>query len=351
MSGSGAALVVAACFAGVACDGDDEVRQPTPDATLPWASEPFPEVAAVDEAVADLGRLLFYDPILSSDGETACATCHSEIWGMSDGLPTSIGVGGGRLTGPGRAGGTALARNAPTLWNVTLRGRLFLDGREGSLEAQAAAPLLSPIELGRAPDEVVAALAQIPEYAARFGAAFPDEGLDERTFRAALAAFQRTLVSDRSLYDAYAGGDRGAMNAAMIAGMETFAAFGCDGCHAPPTFEADAFFARGIGAGGDRGRAGVTGRAEDEGAFRVPTLRNVRESAPYFHDGSVPTLEEAITHEVMRDVGRPPSDAELEALAAFIGRALVDRSREPDRPEVVPSGLPVPLDGFRVLRP
>ena len=88
-----------------ACDGDAGA-----EVHLPWAAEPFPEVASVDPAVADLGRLLFYDPILSSDGETACATCHSELWGMSDGLATSIGVGGGRLTGPGRSGGTARCR-------------------------------------------------------------------------------------------------------------------------------------------------------------------------------------------------------------------------------------------------
>ena len=196
-----------------ACDGGGGA------VSVPWSVEAFPEVASVDPAVADLGRLLFYDPILSSDGEAACATCHSELWGMSDGLATSIGVGGGRLTGPGRSGGTALTRNAPTLWNVALRTQLFLDGRQGSLESQVVEPLLSPIELGRAPDEVLAALAVIPEYVARFEAAFPGEGLGERSFRAALAGFQRTLISDDSLYDAFASGDLRAMNATMIAGL------------------------------------------------------------------------------------------------------------------------------------
>jgi len=132
--------------------------------------------------------------------------------------------------------------------------------------------------------------------------------------------------------------------------MRTFAALGCTGCHVPPTFDREGFFARGVGAG-DRGRGEVSGLAADEAAFRVPTLRNVRLSEPYFHDGSVSTLEEAIAHEVRNETGREPTARELDALLAFLGRGLVDVSREPDRPAVVPSGLPVPLDGFRVLRP
>jgi cytochrome c peroxidase len=320
----------------------------------PWGQVPFPAPLQLDPLVADLGRLLFYDPVLSSDGETACATCHSELWGMSDGLAVSIGVGGGRLTGPGRKDGARMTRNAPTLWNVGLRQTLFWDGRESSLEQQVSAPLHSPIELDKAPDEVISELRSIPEYVALFEAAFGgvgDEALTDTNFRNAIASFQRTLVSSRSLYDAFSAGDGAALSAEMKDGMRRFSALGCTRCHTPPTFDSEAFFARGIGAGEDRGRAAVTGARDDEAAFRVPTLRNVRLSEPYFHDGSVATLDEAIAHEVWRETGRAASAEEVRALASFLGRALVDRSREPDRPEVVPSGLPVPIDGFRVLRP
>jgi len=320
----------------------------------PWGRVPFPEAPSVDPRVAELGRLLFYDPVLSTDAETACATCHSELWGMSDGLPTSIGVGGGRLTGPGRKGGAAMTRNAPTLWNVGLRETLFLDGREATLEQQVSAPLHSPIELGKPLNAVLAELRSIPEYVALFAAAFasnvPEAALNEENFRKALSDFERTLVSRDSLYDAFVAGDARALDADMQEGMRTFDALGCTSCHVPPTFDMEGFFARGIGSG-DRGRAEVSGLPEDEGAFRVPTLRNVRLTEPYFHDGSVATLEAAIAHEVRNETGRGPTARELEGLMAFLGRGLVDESREPDRPEVVPSGLPVPLDGFRVLRP
>lgn len=331
-----------------ACDeGDPALVPPSSEPTLPV----FPGGPPVDEVVADLGRLLFYDPILGRDGETACATCHSEEWGMSDGLPTSIGVGGGRLTGPGRAGAEPMTRNAPTLWNVAFRQSLFLDGRETSLERQVSAPMSSTIELDKPIELVVSDLAEIPEYVALFQAAFgSDDAVSEVNLRRAVAEFQRTLVSSRSLYDGFQAGDPLALSELMQDGLARFEDLGCARCHQPPTFDSEAFYDRGIGQG-DRGRAAVTGRPEDERAFRVPTLRNVRLTEPYFHDGSVVSLEDAIAHEVWLETGRAASDDEIEALFAFLGRALVDRSREPHRPESVPSGLPVPIDGFRVLRP
>ncbi|MFO0749555.1 MAG: cytochrome c peroxidase [Myxococcota bacterium] len=327
-----------------ACDGAGPAASgwPAPNGTLPSAS------AAVEKQ-AKLGRLLFYDPILSADEQTACATCHSELWGMGDGLPTSIGVGGGRLTGPSRSGPNVLARNAPTLWNVAFRGELFWDGREPSLEAQVLLPMHAADELARDPADAVAAIRQIPEYVTLFETAFPGAG-DAVTvphLQQAIAAFERTLISDDALWDAWRDGDARALTSGAQRGLQVFEDAGCDGCHVPPSFESDVYAVR--VAGSDVGRFAVTGAEADRGAFRTPTLRNIRESGPYFHDGRAATLEGAIASELASDGVALTADDEA-ALLEFIGRALVDRSREPYRPKSVPSGLAVPEDGFRIPR-
>ncbi len=332
-----------------ACDAEPGARANLP----PWGEVTWPDSVPVDPMRADLGRLLFYDPVLGSDGETACATCHSELWGMSDGLPTSIGVGGGSLTGPGRKGDAVGTRNSPTLWNVVWRPALFWDGRETSLENQALFPMHSALELARDPDVVVSELASIDEYVALFAAAYGDPAPHNGTvtvdrMKTALAEFQRTLIADRTSYDRWVAGDAGAMTDEMVRGMELFAALDCTSCHVPPTFESNTFHARITSV--DPGRIAVTNLESDRGAMRTPTLRNIRMSEPYFHNGSVASLEDAVRLEVAH-TGETLSDTELQALLAFLGRALVDRSREPFRPTQVPSGLPVPIDGFRVLRP
>lgn len=326
---------------------------------LPWAAEALsaPDLPE-DEGRAELGRLLFYDPVLSADGDTACATCHSEIWGMSDGLPRSIGTGGSLLTGPGRVGDNTTRRNAQTLWNAGYRESLFWDGRSDSLEAQALMPLREATELGREPDALADALAQMPAYRDLFAEAFPGHGEPTPArIASALAAFERTLLSNRAPYDRYLAGDNGALDEASLRGMWLFAEAGCATCHAPPRFERDRFADRriqGASESGDDGRFEATGEAADRGLFRVPTLRNLRETGPYFHAGQIRELPAAVAHEVevqVQDgVCSPLSEDELSDLVAFIDKALMDRSREPDRPETVPSGLPVPIDGFRIPR-
>jgi cytochrome c peroxidase len=331
---------------------------------LPWAREAVPAVAALDGGATtadaiELGHLLFYDPIVSSDRETACATCHSEAWGMSDGLPVSIGTGGGRLAGPGRKGSNTTRRNAPTLWNVAYRSRLFWDGRAASLEDQVHFPFDSSVEFARSLDDVVRDVAAIPDYADRFRKAFPgaDPPVTADTFARAIAAFERTLVSANAPYDAYATRDPGAMTASMIDGMNLFAESGCADCHAPPLFTSDRYEDRGIAAIPgvvDEGRFEATGDPADRGRFEVPMLRNARDSSPYFHTGAVASLEDAVRMEVAFSVAnagiRPLDDGEILDVVAFIGKALYDASRSPDRPSEVPSGFPVPIDGFSVRR-
>jgi cytochrome c peroxidase len=322
---------------------------------LPWARDslgavPEPADNPSTEAKVSLGRLLFYDPVLSRDGEVACATCHSEIWGMGDGLPLSVGVDGVGPVGPGRTGPNVTTRNASTLWNVGYRETLFWDGRSNTLEEQALLPIENEVEMDRDLDELVEDLRAIAGYQDLFAAAFPeaDEPITSDHLAMALAAFERSFVTTLAPYDRYARGDEGALSDTAIDGMWLFADAGCADCHQPPRFETARFANRGVDDD-DEGRAAITGDATDAGAFLVPTLRNLRETGPYFHDGSVIELEEAVAYEVARsDASLGASEAN--AIATFIRKGLMDRSHEPDRPEEVPSGLEVPLDGFRIPR-
>jgi len=339
---------------------------PAPDAgesgpPLPWkrsflGAAPAPADNPTTDAKAELGRLLFYDPILSSDRKVACATCHSEIWGMSDGLPRSIGVDGTGPTGPGRVGPNHTQRNAPTLWNAAYREHLFDDGRADSLESQVHSPLTKSVEMNRDPAQLVADLSAIPKYVELFKAAFPQEAapLSYTDVTRALGAFERTLVTRRANYDRYAAGDTGGLNAESIQGMELFAEAGCSSCHVPPRFESERYANRGIGDGSDLGRYDVTNDPADRGAFRVPTLRNIRETGPFFHDGSVVKLEDAVAHEAERSHAQGQSRKlyadEVQAITMFLDKGLIDRTHDPSRPDTVPSGLEVPPDGFRIPR-
>ncbi|MDH3653559.1 MAG: hypothetical protein OEN21_04775 [Myxococcales bacterium] len=319
---------------------------------LPWPATEFPALPKIAEEAPEarirLGNLLFYDPILSVDRVTACATCHSEFWGMSDALPVAVGNGAGPLAGPGREGPNTLRRNSPALFNLAFRESLFWDGRSESLEAQAITPLLAADELNVDPEVAVAELMVIPEYADLFTEAFPDNPeVSVANLASALAAFQRTMVSDRSLYDAYVGGHLATLSEELVEGMFLFAEMGCNDCHSPPLFESETFADRNVPEVEgiiDEGRAEVTGRGEDVGKFRTPTLRNSFESEPYFHNGSVKRLEDAVRHEL--EQSRISFDEEdVRLIELFISKGLRDDSRSAERPRTVPSGLPTPLDG------
>ncbi len=352
------ALGVAACAPSCATEPPPVSGYDGPP--IPWAYSPFPKVVApaknpTTDAKISLGNKLFYDPILSGDKAVACATCHSEIWGMGDGLPLSIGVDGEGPTGPGRTGPNKTKRNALTLWNAALRRELFWDGRASTLEGQALMPLEEAVEMNLEPADAAARVAAIPGYVTLFDAAFPGEAISPETIAKAIAAFERTILSYRSPYDHYVDGDAGAMTDEQLRGMQLFADAGCNGCHTPPLFENGAYVARGAGAEQkDLGRENITGLAGDHRAFRVPTVRNARESGPYFHDGSVVTLDEAVALEVDRQVAlglSPELDAAaLADLTAFINDGLMDSTHQPSRPLTVPSGLEVPKDGFRIPR-
>ncbi len=310
--------------------------------------EPFPPLnepednPTTPEKVA-LGRLLFFDPVLSEKNDVACATCHQPDRGLSDGRSTSIGTSG-----------NPVPRNAPTLWNVGYVGNLFWDGRVQSLEAQALFPLTNPDEMGDADtDALVAELAAYPEYAALFAAAFPGEPMGLAQVEKALAAFQRTLISNDSPFDRYAAGDLDALTPSQRRGLELFRSTKtrCVECHMFPTFSSESFRVIGV-ASDDVGRAAVFENGL-VGSFKTPTLRNVALTAPYMHNGSLATLAEVIDFYAdgggrvrgVENMDLLVQKIELSAqeradLTAFL-MALTDESNRPEIPESVPSGLPV----------
>ncbi len=343
-----AAALLAGCGGPAASSSSADNGPPLPWKRSLLGHAPAPADNPTTDAKVQLGRLLFYDPILSSDRKVACATCHSEVWGFSDGLPQSIGVDGTGPTGPNRVGPLHTQRNAGTVWNAAYRENLFWDGRAASLEDQIFSPLTGPVEMNRNADQLVSDLGAIPQYVELFKAAFSKQSqpVTYTNVTFAIAAFERTLLTKQANYDRYAAGDASALDADSIRGMNLFAEAGCASCHVPPRFESERYANRGIGYG-DGGRFDVTGDPADRGAFRVPTLRNLRETGPYFHDGSVATLEDAIAHEAeltwKQGQSRKLSADEIGAIATFLDKDLFDPSNAPSRPDNVPSGLDVPV--------
>lgn len=343
-------------------------------------AKPFPIMPGLDEnpltaAKVELGRMLFFDPILSGDNQLSCATCHHPDLGLADARPLSMGLGGGGV-GPERTGGAELRRNAPTIWNAAFAGSQFWDGRAATLEDQLDGPLLDANEMNADPDEIVRELKAIPEYVRLFDLAFPNSiatqtgagdeagAISFANAKRALAGFERTLISTRSKFDRYAAGDLNALDAREKRGMRLFRSLHarCFECHILPTFTDGTFRILGVpelesreaaGAPPDLGRFEVSNTGREK-SFRVPSLRNVARTAPYMHNGQFATLREVVdfyTEGGGRYKPAPPKvdnkiqrfeldDAAKESLVAFL-EALTDESLAPQIPASVPSGLAV----------
>jgi len=313
----------------------------------------------------ELGRLLFFDPILSDDNTLSCAHCHHPHLGFSDGLPRSRGHGA-KGAGRERTGGIELTRGAPTLWNTVYNHRQFWDGRAAHLEEQARMVITTPEEVNADPAELVRELKAIPEYRALFDKAFGGKDGESITFKNityAIAAFQRTLVSFNSRFDRYAAGDGSALSPQEKRGLKLFLSpkTRCNECHGIPTFANRDFKVIGVPNPNDgpadvakpeaeRGRGGGP-----NGAFKIPTLRNIALTAPYMHNGVFETLEEVLDFyaggggrglglevplqddKIRKFTLTPQEKADL---IAFL-LALTDESAMPEIPARVPSGLPV----------
>jgi cytochrome c peroxidase len=232
-----------------------------------------------------LGKLLYFDPRLSKDKTISCATCHNPYHGFADPAPTSKGVGF-------KLGG----RNSPTVINRLFSKEQFWDGRAGDLEEQAHGPLTNPVEMAMpSHNTVVNQVKAVKGYAPLFEKAFGSREITMPRIAQAIASYERTVVSGNSPFDRYTAGDKDALSAAAVRGMELFnGAANCKVCHAGFNFSDESYHNLGVGMDKpkpDLGRAVISKADSEKGAFKTPTLRNVVETAPYMHDGSEATLK------------------------------------------------------------
>ena len=293
--------------------------------------------SSLDKPKIELGRKLYHDTRLSADNTISCASCHGLDKGGSDEAVSSTGVGGQK--GP---------INSPTTFNALYAVAQFWDGRAADLQAQAAGPVENPKEMADDWDEVVKELAQDPAFVAEFMAVYGPAGwtpeqlpppaedgtraappeLTAANLTDAIAVFEMTLVTPNSPFDRFLKGEREALSADAIAGWEIFDAKGCDTCHAgqalgQTSFEtmgvvADYFADRGNPTDADVGRMGVTRDPADEHRFKVPTLRNVARTWPYFHDGTKRDLAEAVRTMGRYQRAHELTDAEIAKVVAFL---------------------------------
>jgi len=244
-----------------------------------------PEDNPITAAKADLGRRIFTDPILSRDRSRSCASCHRPESAFADSARVSAGVAGPRST-----------RNAPTLLNRAYGKSFFWDGRAASLEEAVLLPIEDPNELALPLSALLDRLRADARYRARFRRAFPNEEIGRTTLSRALATYVGTLRTGATPVDRYVAGDSTALGPAARRGRAIFLGKGgCADCHSGPTFSDERFHNTGVAVGtNDRGRYAISGDSADRRRFKTPTLRQIARTAPYMHDGSLPTLERVV---------------------------------------------------------
>jgi cytochrome c peroxidase len=287
-------------------------------AAVPPAAEPIQPVPLAhgqDLARADLGRRLFNDTRLSANNTVACVSCHNMARGGADGRDRSVGFSGLR-TGV----------NAPTVLNAAFNFRQFWNGRAASLEEQVDAVIQNPVEMGSKWPDVIAKLAGDADYRRAFAASYKD-GITKANVQNAIATYERTLVTPNSRFDQYLRGDADAITPVEKAGYAKFKQYGCVACHQGVNVGGNMYqkfgvmgdyFAGRAVTPADEGRFAVTHDAADKHVFKVPSLRNVALTAPYFHDGSAKTLEDAVDVMFRVQLGRMASKEDKAAIVKFL---------------------------------
>ena len=264
------------------------------------------------EAKITLGRMLFYDPRFSKAQQLSCNSCHGLATAGVDGEPTSAGHRGQRG-----------ARNSPSVYNAAFHIAQFWDGRAADVEEQAKGPVLNPIEMGMTGEaQVIKVIRSIPGYLPLFQAAFPDQKdpITYDNFARAIGAFERRLVTaDR--FDSFLEGNDAALSDVEVAGLETFLDTGCTACHMGPAVGGRMYQKLGLVEPyptNDAGRYEVTKNEADRHFFKVPSLRNVEKTGPWFHDGTVTSLDDAIRKMAKHQLGKQLDDAQVASIRAFL---------------------------------
>lgn len=319
-----------------------------------WLLPETPAYPAENKPTAErvhLGKMLFFDPRLSGDGNMSCATCHNPMFGWSDGLPTARGFKS-----------KILARATPTVINSAYNRIQMWDGRKRTLEDQAIGPMEAAVEMNTTMDELLDWLGQNPGYQRAFARAYPNEPLSKHTLAKAIANFERTIVSKDSPFDRWVRGDASAMTPAQVNGFRLFVSAekgNCVACHQAPNFTDDGFHNIGLLSFGqvepDLGRYQEKPIGILKGAFKTPTLRDVALTAPYFHDGTAADLSAVVAHYVRGGDNKENlspnmksldlSEQEQRDLVEFM-HALTSKTKPVELP-TLPEGGPVSWAAWR----
>jgi len=289
--------------------------QPALAAPLDEPLTPLPPVPRLDAATVELGRQLFNEKRLSVNGSLSCASCHRLATGGADEKPFSLGFDG-----------QPVKLNTPTVFNASLNFKQFWNGRVDTLEAQIEQVVISPAEMGSDWKTVVANLTAIPQYKAAFAQVYPD-GVTAANVQNALATYERTLLTPNSRFDQYLQGNTEILTLEEKYGYQRFKEYGCIACHQGLNIGGNMFQKFGVmddyfkdrpAAETDLGRYLVTHDEEDRNVFKVPSLRNVAVTAPYFHDASAKTLEDAVDVMFRFQLGRVPSAEDKDQIIKFL---------------------------------
>jgi len=271
--------------------------------------KPIPETIEVDAAKVQLGKKLFFDPILSKDGTISCATCHDLQNGGDDGLKFSSGI-------KGQKGGI----NSPTVYNSEYNFRQFWDGRARDLKEQAKGPITNPVEMGRTLEGAVEALGKNSTYVNNFRDIYND-GITQENIVEVIAEFEKALITPNAPFDKYIKGDMEAIDQEVKRGYQLFVSKGCILCHHGINVGGNMYNKFGVfedANSSDLGRYNVTKREEDKYFFKVPSLRNIALTAPYMHDGRVEELREAVLLMSQYQLGREIKSEDIDAIVLFL---------------------------------
>ena len=295
---------------------------------------PIPKDNQMTPAKISLGKQLFFEKRLSHTEEVSCNSCHDVTGSGTDNKPLSTGI-------RAQKGG----RNSPTVWNAAFLNVQFWDGRARSLEEQAKGPMINPVEMGMAShDEVVKRLNAIPDYRRRFTQVFGENSMTIENIVRAIAAYERTLITPHAPFDRWLAGNPKAMNAGALRGLKLVQSVGCTACHFGAMFNGPqtpgigfymkfplipgSEFEKKYHLTDDAGRFVATKQEADRGMWRVPTWRNVELTAPYFHNGSVATLDEAVRVMAKTQLGKVLKEDEVSDIVAFLKSLTGERPKE-----------------------